>query len=67
MQDDDYDDRAYKEILEQLVEKDSRVIGKGIPGRHNDNSSAINQWFINHYQRILAEYFQRGKANEIRN
>lgn len=60
MQDDDYDDQAYGEILEHLVEKNSQVIGKGIAGRHNDNSAAINQWFINHYQRILEENFQRG-------
>lgn len=60
MQDDDYDDQAYGEILEHLMEKNSRVIGKGIPGRHNDNLEAINQWFINHYQRTLEENFQRG-------
>ena len=66
MKDDDYDDRAYGEILEHLAEKESRVIGKGIAGRHNDNSSAINQWFINHYRRVLDDNFNRGgRRDEI--
>ena len=60
MKDDDYDDQAYGQLLEHLLGKNAYVIGKGIPGRHNDNSSAINQWFINHYQRILEENFYRG-------
>lgn len=60
MQDDDYDDKAYGKILEHLVDKGGRVIGKGIAGRHNDNSAAINQWFINHYRRVLDENFNRG-------
>lgn len=60
MQHDDYDDTAYRDILEHLLRKNTRVIGKGIPGRHNDNSSAIFQWFINHYQRILVDSFHRG-------
>ncbi|MDC0827037.1 accessory Sec system protein Asp2 [Lactococcus petauri] len=60
MKDDDYDDQAYGQLLEHLLGKNAYVVGKGIPGRHNDNSSAINQWFINHYQRILEENFYRG-------
>lgn len=60
MKDDDYDDQAYGKILEKLLSKDARVIGKGIPGRHNDNSTGINEWFINHYKRILSENFYRG-------
>lgn len=67
MQDDDYDDKAYGQILEHLVETKSHVIGKGIAGRHNDNSPAINQWFINHYRRILDENFNRGGKYEFRN
>lgn len=67
MQDDDYDDTAYGEIIEHLAHKEARVIGKGIPGRHNDNSEAINEWFYNHYRRILEEYFQRGGAYALRN
>ena len=60
MKDDDYDDQAYGQLLEHLLGKNAYVIGKGIPGRHNDNSLAINQWFRNHYQRILEENFYRG-------
>lgn len=67
MRDDDYDDQAYGEILSHLTTQSARVVGKGIPGRHNDNSAAINQWFINHYVRILEENFKRGKTDELRN
>lgn len=67
MRDDDYDDQAYGEILSHLTTQSAHVVGKGIPGRHNDNSAAINQWFINHYVRILEENFKRGKTDELRN
>lgn len=65
MKDDDYDDTAYQDVLEHLLTKETRVIGKGISGRHNDNSEAINQWFINHYRRILDEDFYRGGEHAI--
>lgn len=56
---DDYDADAYKNIIEALSDKEASVIGKGIPGRHNDNSQAINEWFINNYRRVLLEKFDR--------
>lgn len=60
MLNDDYDDKAYFDILENLSDvATATVIGKGIPGRHNDNSQAVNQWFFNHYIRILKENFER--------
>lgn len=65
MKDDDYDDTAYQDVLEHLLTKETRVIGKGISGRHNDNSEAINQWFINHFRRILDEDFHRGGEHAI--
>lgn len=61
MKDDDYDGQAYGDILEHLMEKETHIIGKGIAGRHNDNSGTIVQWFINHYKRILVENFHRGE------
>lgn len=65
MQDDDYDDQAYGDIIAHLSEKKARVIGKGIPGRHNDNSPAITEWFYNHYRRILEENFHRGGQGDV--
>lgn len=63
MRHDDYDVNAYRDLLEHLSDRDAAVIGKGVDGRHNDNSQAINQWFINQYGRILREVFNRkGKS-----
>lgn len=59
MRHDDYDVNAYYDILSHLSDRDSTVISKGVDGRHNDNSQAINQWFINQYTRILREKFKR--------
>ncbi|OTP24838.1 accessory Sec system protein Asp2 [Enterococcus mundtii] len=59
MKNDDYDSKAYEDLLGYLSQKKSLLIGKGLPGRHNDNSSGINQWFLKQYQRVLKEEFQR--------
>ncbi|MDN6967779.1 accessory Sec system protein Asp2 [Oenococcus sp. UCMA 17063] len=63
MLNDDYDPTAYRDILAALKNKKTSLIGKGIPGRHNDNSQAINDWFIRQFKNILAADFQRGKKN----
>lgn len=62
---DDYDVNAYKYLLEYLSESEASIIGKGIPGRHNDNSEAIYQWFISQYKRILLEKFHRTKEMKL--
>lgn len=59
MKNDDYDVNAYQDLLTNLSDSQAIVISKGIPGRHNDDSTAINSWFFSQYQRILTEYFQR--------
>ncbi|MDT2887981.1 accessory Sec system protein Asp2 [Lactococcus lactis] len=64
MKNDDYDLNAYKDIITSLSSKNSIVIGKGIPGRHNDNSQAINEWFISQYRRILVEEYGRKRRND---
>ena len=33
--------------------------GKRITGRHNDNTSAVVEWFVSQYRRILREDFAR--------
>lgn len=55
MKDDDYDNQAYSQLVQCLADKNSSIISKGISGRHNDNSQAINEWFIAQYRRILKE------------
>ena len=65
MMQDDYDVNAYKDLIEFLSESEASMIGKGIPGRHNDNSQAINQWFLSQYKRVLSEKFQRTKEIKL--
>ncbi|MEY8461693.1 accessory Sec system protein Asp2 [Streptococcus merionis] len=57
MQDDDYDQQAFPQLVDWLKYQDVQIFGKGYLGRHNDNSPAINQWFISQYHRILEEDF----------
>lgn len=59
MQGDDYDVTAYDDILRHLSEKKVRIVGKGIVGRHNDNTREIVKWFQQRYQHILEEDFGR--------
>ena len=62
---DDYDDQAYRQLQEHLVSKDTQLIGKGILGRHNDNTPAINAWFFGQHQRLLREEFGREEKNGL--
>lgn len=59
MIEDDYDRTAYKELISRIHGEHVQVYGKGIHGRHNDNSSAIIGWFVSQYKRVLAEDFGR--------
>lgn len=65
MMNDDYDVNAYRDLTVYLSESEASIISKGIPGRHNDNSSAINQWFLSQYKRVLREQFHRTKEIEL--
>lgn len=60
MEDDDYDANAFDELLPFLNEKHAKVISRGIPGRHNDDSLTINNWFTNFYKIILESEFRGG-------
>lgn len=59
MRDDDYDSKAFSGLLETLADSQALIISKGISGRHNDQSGAINEWFVKQYKRILREAFNR--------
>lgn len=61
MIEDDYDMTAYDTLISHVHDEGVQVYGKGIHGRHNDNSSAINRWFISQYKKILKDDFMRGK------
>lgn len=59
MYEDDYDDTAYEKILSELNSFGVQVYGKGLHGRHNDNSAGIGAWFKSQYQRVLQDDFGR--------
>ena len=59
MNEDDYDQTGYQDILKHLEGKKVRAYGKGITGRHNDNTAAVTNWFKHLYGRILQEDFGR--------
>ena len=59
MEDDDYDDQAYPQILERLEPHAVRLISKSRPGRHNDDTAAMVDWFRMQYRTILRKEFKR--------
>ncbi len=65
MQQDDYDPGAYERILEHLQRKKTCIYGKGFPGRHNDNSQGVVQWFKSQYRKILREDYGRQNLSDV--
>lgn len=59
MIEDDYDSRAYDMLLSHVKGSGMKVYGKGIHGRHNDETGAIVAWFKSQYDKILQEDFSR--------
>lgn len=57
MLEDDYDMHAYEMMLWALSDKNAQIYGRGIHGRHNDNTVGIVQWFVSQYKKILQEDF----------
>ena len=61
MKQDDYDKEAFPMLFEVLKEKypATRVLYRGFIGRHNDNSSAINRWFVKQYRNFMMTKYDR--------
>ena len=59
MIEDDYDAESYNTLISHLHSGGVQVYGKGIHGRHNDNTPAIVSWFSNQYEKVLREDFSR--------
>lgn len=53
---DDYDDEAYRTLLNSQTGKPTTVIARGYQGRHNDDSASVVTWFSNQYRRVIDEY-----------
>lgn len=59
MIEDDYDTDAYATMLSHLGSEGVQAYGKGLHGRHNDNTTGIVSWFLSQYKKILREDFGR--------
>ncbi|HFI0255750.1 TPA: accessory Sec system protein Asp2 [Streptococcus suis] len=59
MEQDDYDGHAIDRLVEYLADTDAHLFAKGYEGRHNDNSRAINRWFLAQYHKFLRTDFGR--------
>lgn len=63
MIEDDYDSDAYHMLLSHLRTAGVQAYGKGLHGRHNDNTGGIVNWFVMQYKKILREDFSRKLDN----
>lgn len=59
MIEDDYDGTAYRDLLSHLKESGVTVYGKGLHGRHNDDTQGIVRWFLSQYHSILRDNYSR--------
>lgn len=59
MMEDDYDETGYENLQAHLKDVGVRIYGKGLHGRHNDNTRGIVNWFVNQYRKIIQDDFER--------
>jgi accessory secretory protein Asp2 len=61
MKNDDYDINAFENLTEYLHQwaPNSRIIHKGLIGRHNDATGELAEWFIRQYRNILTTEYGR--------
>ena len=66
MYQDDFDNTTFSELFDWVTTEfpHARFLHKGILGRHNDNTPAVNTWFIKQFRMILASEFKRHFADE---
>lgn len=64
MLEDDYDMTAYDRLISHIDDIGVEIIGKGVHGRHNDDTYSIVAWFKNQYDEILKNDFDRGEPDE---
>ncbi len=57
MIEDDYDRSAYEMLISHLRCEGAKIYGKGLHGRHNDNSPGIVNWFSSQIKKIIQEDF----------
>ena len=59
MREDDYDLSGYEDLVKHLAQKEVTIYGKGMTGRHNDNTTGVVEWFRSRYIRVFADAFNR--------
>lgn len=59
MIEDELDGNAYKNLQSHLKDAGVRIYGKGLHGRHNDNTPGITQWFKSQYRTIIENDFDK--------
>ena len=59
MKEDDYDLTGYEDLVRHLSEREITIYGKGMTGRHNDNTSGVVEWFRSRYDRVFKDAFNR--------
>ena len=59
MIEDDYDADAYQRFLDNLQGTGVKLYGKGLHGRHNDDTNGVVQWFRKQYMQIIQKDFDR--------
>lgn len=59
MIEDDYDGTAYYNLISHINTPGTQLYGKGLHGRHNDDTNGIVTWFITQYHKVLEEDFGR--------
>ena len=64
MIEDDYDTTAYQTLLSHIHSDGIEIYGKGIHGRHNDNTEAVVSWFTSQLDKVLREDFKEGQNAE---
>lgn len=64
MKQDDYDKEAFPRLFDELKENQpkTKVLSKGLIGRHNDNSPGINSWFLKQYRNVMVNTFKRAPS-----
>ena len=64
MLEDDYDMTAYNRLISHIDDVGVEIIGKGIHGRHNDDTYSIVSWFKTQFDETLKLDFKRGDLDE---
>ncbi len=67
MIEDDYDGDAYERLQTHLKDAGAKIYGKGLHGRHNDDTPGIVSWFLKQYREIIRKDFDETGSGAGRN